>query len=331
MSSNAAVATTGVPSPRPFGNALKRFSESDRPYPFYLAFAALIAYFSIASPFFFNADNFLNIARQTSFVSIVAIGMTFVIATGEIDLSVGSTVSLSAMLSALVLRDVSNVWLIGALAGLGTGIGVGLINGFLVARIGIPSFLVTLGTLSIVSGLAQTVTNTQPVIIVNNLFFQHFGNAVIGIPAGIFWTLVALLITIPLLHYSTFGRKVIATGGKATAAHYSGINTVRVKVASFVIVGMMAGLAGVLAGGQAQAARPDVGAGLELTAIAAVVLGGASLFGGRGSIVGTLIGSLMMGVLNNGLVLVGVNPTIQLMIVGAVIIAAVAFTSRQRG
>jgi ribose/xylose/arabinose/galactoside ABC-type transport system permease subunit len=327
MSSTAA---PRVSVSRPSADGLKNVFTSDRPYPLYLAFIALIVYFSFASEFFFSADNFLNIARQTAFVSIVAIGMTFVIATGEIDLSVGSTMSLAAMLSALVLKDLGNSWVLGLLAGLVTGGGVGLINGTLTGRLGIPSFLVTLGTLSIASGLALTVTKTQPVVIVNDSFFQYFGSSIIGIPAGIFWTIVALAVCIPLLHFSTFGRKVFATGGNATAARYSGINTTRVKVSAFVIVGVLAGLAGVLASAQGQSARPDVGTGLELTAIAAVVLGGASLFGGRGTIIGTLVGSLMMGVLNNGLVLTGVNPTIQLMIVGAVIITAVAFTSRKR-
>jgi len=328
MSRSIAIRRVGFGSP-PAERVRKAFA-GDRPYPLYVAFLALIVYFSLSSEFFFSGDNFLNIARQTAFVSIVAIGMTFVIATGEIDLSVGSTMSLAAMLSALVLQDWGNVWLLGLLAGLVTGAAVGLVNGVLTARFGIPSFLVTLGTLSIASGLALTVTHTQPVVIVNDTYFQYFGNDIVGIPAGIFWTLAALAVCIPLLHSTGFGRRIFATGGKATAARYSGINTTRTKIWAFVIVGVLAGLAGVLAAAQGQAARPDVGAGLELLAIAAVVLGGASLFGGRGAIVGTLIGSLMMGVLKNGLVLSGVNPTVQRMIVGAVIITAVAFTSRRR-
>lgn len=326
--SKSIAANTGIS--KPTGDTFRSLFQSDRPYALYVAFVGLIVYFGISSEFFLSADNFLNIARQTAFVSIVAIGMTFVIATGEIDLSVGSTMSLAAMLSALALRDVSDYWLLAVLVGLATGAAVGLVNGLLTARFGIPSFLVTLGTLSIASGLALTVTQTQPVVIVNESYFQYFGSEVLGIPAGIFWTLVALVVCIPLLHFSAFGRKVFATGGNSTAARYSGINTTRVKVSAFMIVGVLAGLAGVLASAQGQAARPDVGAGLELLAIAAVVLGGASLFGGRGAIIGTLIGSLMMGVLNNGLVLTGVNPTVQQMIVGAVIITAVASTSRRR-
>jgi ribose transport system permease protein len=302
----------------------------ERPFALYLTFIAAIVIFAMLSPAFLSVDNFVNIGRQTAFVTIVAVGMTLVIGTGEIDLSVGSTMALASMFTALVLQDVSDSWLLAVAAGLSTGAAVGLINGLLTTKVGIPSFLVTLGTLSVAGGLAMTVTGTQAVVVTSPTLFEYFGDVMWGIPAPIVWTLVALAIGIWLLHFSTFGRKVHAVGGNQTAARYSGINTGRVKTYAFVLTGLLAGLAGVVLTSQAQAARPTFGTGLELDVIAAVILGGTSLFGGRGTIYGTLVGSLLIGVLNNGLVLVGVAPTVQTMIKGAIIIMAVAFGTRSK-
>ena len=311
--------------------AYRGLLASERPYPLYVAFVGVFIYFSVASPVFFSAANFLNIGRQTAFVSIIAIAMTFVIVAGEIDLSVGSTMSLSAMFAALAMQEVTNTWWMGLIAGLGTGLMVGLINGVIVATLRIPSFLVTLGMLFIASGLALRITFTQPVIIVNRTYDQYLGIELLGMPAGITWTIIVLVIAVPLLHFSTYGRRVYATGGNAIAARYSGIRTGRITVTVFMLTGVAAGLAAVHSTAVSRAARPDMGEALLLDVLAAVVLGGASLFGGRGWIIGTLIGSLLIGVLANGLVLTGVNPTIQLIVKGMIIIIAVAFTSRRRG
>lgn len=311
------------------GDLLKRMVAGDRPYMLYAAFLGLIVLFSVMSPVFFSAANFANIGRQTALVSIIAVGMTFVIITAEIDLSVGSVVALSGMTAALAMQDISNSWLVGAAVGLGTGAFAGLVNGMLTTGLGIPSFLVTLGTLGIARGVALMVTGTEPVIITNFAYFQIFGQgSIAGIPASIAWTIVVAAAGILLLHFSTFGRKVYATGGNAMAARYSGIKTARVKTAAFVLTGMLAGLAALVLTARSQAARPDLAAGLELDVIAAVILGGTSLFGGRGVIVGALLGSLLIGILDNGLVLLGVSSSLQLVIKGALIIAAVAFTRK---
>ncbi|HEV7956753.1 MAG TPA: ABC transporter permease [Marisediminicola sp.] len=303
----------------------------DQPYALYVTFIVAIVIFSVLSPVFLSPENFVNIGRQTATVTIVAIGMTLIIGTGEIDLSVGATLGLASMVTALFLRDISDNWALGALAGLLTGAIVGCLNGVLTTRAKIPSFLVTLGMLSVAGGLAMTVTGTKAVVVTNPDLFQFFGGQVLGIPSQIIWTLAALAIGIYLLHFSTFGRKIHAVGGNVTAARYSGINTGRVKLIAFVLTGVLAGLAGVVLTAQAQAARPTFGTGIELDVIAAVILGGTSLFGGRGTMYGTLVGSLLIGVLNNGLVLLGVAPTIQTMIKGAIIIVAVAFgTMRKR-
>ncbi|MEA3102316.1 ABC transporter permease [Caballeronia mineralivorans] len=303
--------------------------QGDRPYALYFAFAILLVVFSLASPWFLSIDNFLNIGRQTALVSIIAIGMTFVIIARQIDLSVGSTLALSGMSAALAMAHIGDNWIIGAIAGIGTGALVGAINGLIITRLSIPSFLVTLGSLSAARGLALLVTTTKPVIITNDSFVAIFGEGdILGVPVPIIWTVLAVIAGILLLHYSVFGRQIYAAGGNPTAALYSGINIRRVTTLAFVLTGMLAGLAALVLSARSHAARPDVVQGLELDVIASVTLGGCSLFGGRGFVLGTLLGSLIIGTLNNGLVLLGVSSSLQLVIKGAIIVAAVAFTKK---
>jgi len=308
---------------------LQNLLRGERPYMLYIAFVILLVVFSLSSPWFLSVDNFLNIGRQTTLVSIIAVGMTFIIIARQIDLSVASTLALSGMAAALAMSQINNSWIVGALAGLGTGALVGLINGILTTQLSIPSFLVTLGSLSMARGLAMMVTNTKPVIITNETYFAIFGEGTfLGIPVPIAWTLAAMIVGILLLHYNVFGRRIYAVGGNPTAALYSGINTKRITTAAFVLTGTLAGLAALVLSARSHAARPDVVQGMELDVIAAVILGGCSLFGGRGYILGTLFGSLIIGTLNNGLVLLGVSSPMQLVIKGAIIVAAVAFTKR---
>jgi ribose/xylose/arabinose/galactoside ABC-type transport system permease subunit len=303
--------------------------RGERPYMLYIAFAILLVIFSFASPWFLSLENFLNIGRQTTLVSIVAVGMTFVIIARQIDLSVASNLALSGMAASLAMAYVANNWIVGALAGIGCGALVGFINGLLTTRLAIPSFLVTLGTLSAARGLALMVTNTKPVIITDETYFAVFGEgSLLGIPAPIAWTVAAMIVGILLLHYNIFGRRIYAAGGNPTAALYSGIQIKRVTTLAFVLTGMLAGLAALVLSARSHAARPDVVQGMELDVIASVILGGCSLFGGRGFILGTLLGSLIIGTLNNGLVLLGVSSPMQLVIKGAIIVAAVAFTKR---
>ena len=327
------VSGVAPPSTQPRPDRMRTLARTllrgERPYMLYIAFAILLVIFSLASPWFLSLDNFLNIGRQTTLVSIVAVGMTFVIIARQIDLSVGSTLALSGMAAALAMSHVANSWIVGAIAGLGTGAVVGLLNGVLTMRLAIPSFLVTLGTLSAARGLALMVTNTKPVIITDETYFSIFGEgSVLGVPAPIAWTLAATIGGILLLHYNVFGRRIYAVGGNPTAALYSGINTKRITTAAFVLTGTLAGLAALVLSARSHAARPDVVQGMELDVIAAVILGGCSLFGGRGYILGTLLGSLIIGTLNNGLVLLNVSSPMQLVIKGAIIVAAVAFTRR---
>jgi ribose/xylose/arabinose/galactoside ABC-type transport system permease subunit len=303
--------------------------RGERPYMLYIAFVILLIVFSLSSPWFLSLDNFLNIGRQTTLVSIIAVGMTFVIVARQIDLSVASTLALSGMAAALAMSHIYNGWFVGAAAGLATGAIVGLINGVVATQLSIPSFLVTLGSLSVARGLAMMITNTKPVIITNETYFKIFGEGVLlGMPVPIAWTLAATIAGILLLHFNIFGRRIYAVGGNPTAALYSGVDTKTVTTWAFVITGALAGLAALVLSARSHAARPDVVQGMELDVIAAVILGGCSLFGGRGFIIGTLFGSLIIGTLNNGLVLLGVSSPMQLVIKGAIIVAAVAFTKR---
>ncbi len=330
--------TTSVPArssdlPQPRGASLAKAMSAliagDKPYVLYLGFLVLLVVFSVTSPWFLSASNFLNIGRQTALVSIIAVGMTFVIVSAQIDLSVGSNLALSGMVAALAMQSVANVWPIGALAGLLTGAIVGLVNGIVTTQLKIPSFLVTLGMLSAVRGVALMLTDTKPVVIDNDTYFAIFGEgSLAGIPAPVIWTALALIFGILLLHFNVYGRRIYATGGNATAARYSGINTKATTTIAFVITGALAGLASLVLTARSHAARPDAVEGLELDVIAAVILGGSSLFGGRGQILGTLLGSLIIGTLNNGLVLLGVGSSLQLVIKGAIIVAAVAFTKK---
>jgi len=295
----------------------------------YVGFLVLLVVFAVASPVFLTPENFANIGRQTTLVSIMAVGMTLVIVSGEFDLSVGSTMALAGVVGALTMSAFADVWVVGAVAALATGAAVGLVNGVLTTWLSIPSFLITLGSLSIGRGLALLVTGTRPVNIIDERYYAIFGEgSLLGIPVPIVWTIVVVVAGIVLLHYSTFGRQIYATGGNATAARYTGIDTKRVKTLCLVIAGMLAGLAALVLTARSHAARPDAGAGIELDVIAAVILGGAALAGGYGTIIGALVGSLMIGVLNNGLNLVGVDPSLQLAVKGLIIWFAVAIGRR---
>ena len=229
---------------------LQNLLRGERPYMLYIAFVVLLVVFSLSSPWFLSVDNFLNIGRQTTLVSIIAVGMTFVIIARQIDLSVASTLALSGMAAALAMSQIYNSWIVGAVAGLGTGALVGLLNGILTTQLSIPSFLVTLGSLSMARGLAMMVTNTKPVIITNETYFAIFGEGTfLGIPVPIAWTLAAMVVGVLLLHYNVFGRRIYAVGGNPTAALYSGINTKWVTTAAFVLTGALAFERGLVGGG----------------------------------------------------------------------------------
>lgn len=311
----------------PQRSAFERFDW--RQYVVYIGFVLVFVVFAIAlrNQGFLSTGNLLNIVQQTTMISVMAVAMTFVISTAEIDLSVGSLAGLASVMAAL---GAAQFGLVGAiLAGLGTGALVGLVNGLLVTRVGIPSFLVTLGMLGIAQGVAMWVTGTAPVPILNDAYNAVFGSGKLGpIPGLVLWTLCVFAVGYVLLHRTPFGRKVLATGGNESAARFSGIRTMRIKLTALIMTGTAAGLAGMLYAGRLQSGRFQWGQGDELSVIAAVILGGTSLFGGKGTVIGSLIGSLMIGLINNGLILFGLDFSQQLIIRGAIIILAVALVKR---
>lgn len=300
-----------------------------RRYIVYVGFVLIFIIFSITlSQYgFLTANNLLNIIRQTATISVMAVAMTLVIASGEIDLSVGSVAGLSSVVAALAVSEFGFVG--GALAGLAVGAFVGLINGLLTTRVGIPSFLVTLGMLGIANGAAMWITASAPVPILNDTFNSFFGSGDLGpVPSLFVWTLVALAIGHFLLRKTPFGRSVLATGGNPTAARYSGIDTLKVKLLVLIGTGAAAGIAGMMYAGRLNSGRFQWGQGDELSVIAAVILGGTPLAGGLGTVFGTVLGALMIGLINNGLILMGLDYSQQLIIRGLIIILAVALARR---
>jgi ribose transport system permease protein len=301
-----------------------------RRYVIYIGFAVVFLFFAITlgDDGFLTGNNLLNIVRQTATVTIIAVGMTYVIAAAQIDLSVGATAGLASVVTAMTIANYG-VFL-GILAGLAVGVVVGSVNGALVAMLKIPSFLVTLGMLGIAAGVAQWITKSAPQPILSDLFNKVFGSGDIGpIPGLIVWMVIVVVIGAIVLAKTRFGRQVLATGGNPIAAKFTGINTTSITFRVLLISALLAALAGMLYAGQLQSGRYQWGTGDELSAIAAVILGGTSLFGGSGTVVGTLFGALLIGLINNGLILAGLDTSQQQVVRGVIIILAVALARRK--
>lgn len=296
----------------------------------YVAFVAILLLFAIllSDRGFLTWGNMANIIRQTAPITVMAVGFTFTLSAGEIDLSIGSVVALSATVGAIVLRDFGLVAGIGA--GLAVGLLVGLTNGLLTVKVRIPSFLVTLGMLGIGQGLARTVTDLQAVPVQNATFNAWFGSGSVGpVPSLVIWTVVAVVVGHVFLKNTRFGRHVVATGGDRSASDYVGIRTGRIRIYVLIISAMAASLAGLLYAGRLNGARYTLGEADMLTVIAAVVVGGTRLFGGRGTVIGALLGSLILGMLNNGLILMGLDVSDQMIARGLIIVLAVALSLRE--
>ena len=296
----------------------------------YIAFVLVFILFAVTlgDAGFLSGNNLLNIVRQTATISVMAVAMTFVIANAEIDLSVGSVAGLASVITAI---GISSYGLVpGILAGLAAGAVIGAINGALVALLKIPSFLVTLGMLGLAAGLAQWITGSAPQPITDPTYVLVFGGGDFGpVPGLLVWTAAAVAVGWIVMNRTRYGRQVLATGGNPTAAAYTGIRVARIKFTEHLTSGVVAALAGMLYAGRLESGRFQWGQGDELTVIAAVILGGTSLFGGRGAIIGTLFGSLFMGLVNNGLILAGLDVAQQQVVRGGIIIAAVALSRKK--
>ena len=289
----------------------------------YIALLLLVILMALIAPNFFSVKNGLNIAQAVSINAVIASGMTVVILTAGIDLSVGSIVAASGVATVLLLNGgVPTV--IAALVAILVGALIGLINGAIIAYLALPAFIVTLGALTYTRGVAYSM-HGGPVQIAGESGIESIGNGSIGgIPMPVFIMIFVYWFFWFLLERTKFGRHVYAVGGNPQAARLSGIDVKKVLMSVYVISGVTAGLAGLMFASRVRSGQVTAGVGYELDAITAVILGGTSLFGGRGRIFGTLIGALLIGVLSNGLVLLGVPIYTQLMIKGGVIILAVA-------
>ena len=301
-----------------------------RAYVTYFGFVAVFLFFAVTlgDQGFLTSNNLLNVFRQTATVSVMAVAMAFVIGAAQIDLSVGAVAGLASVTTAMAISNFGVVP--GIAVGILTGLIVGMINGSLVAYLGIPSFLVTLGMLGVAHGTAMWITDTAPQPIRSDAYNNVFGSGDLGpIPSLAIWTIAAVVVGHIVLRKTPFGRRVLATGGNAVAAGFSGVNTRRITFLTLTLMGTVAAIGGMLYAGRLHSGRFAWGEGDELSVIAAVILGGTSLFGGRASVIGALLGSLMIGLINNGLILMGLESSQQQIIRGAVIVLAVALARRK--
>jgi ribose transport system permease protein len=290
----------------------------------FLTLAVLFIGLSIASPHFLTSTNLSSVVRQTAVINIMALGMTLIIIAGGIDLSVGAILAMGGLLGCMAMEKGQPIP-VGVLVGILTGAFWGLVNGFLTTRLRINPFIVTLGTLGIVRGLTLIISNGLPVHQIPRQFsFLGEGN-VLGVPFVLWILLICAVLVHVLLEHTKLGRYAFAIGSNPDAAFYAGIPVAFHTTVVYGIGGMLTGLAGMIEASRLMTGQPTAGQGYELQAIAAVVIGGGSLRGGEGSVVGTLVGAFIMGLLSNGSDLLGISPYLQQAIIGAVIILAVSF------
>jgi ribose transport system permease protein len=280
----------------------------------------LFVIFSVLTSTFYQPANLLDIMLQSSINAVIAVGMTLVVMTKGIDLSVGSIVGVSSMVATSLLPQ--GVWL-GVGAGLLVGLICGLINGVLIAKLKLPDFIVTLGTMSIFRGAALIYTDGKPIYGVDKTFRAMFAGDVYGIPAPVVFALAIAVLAYLMIRYTALGEQIVAVGGNEEAARLSGIDVDNVKICVYGLSGMLSSIAGFILVARIGAAEPIGGNGFELQAIGAAVIGGASLFGGEGNPLGSLVGALTLGAMRNGLTLLNVPSFWQFVATGVVVILAV--------
>jgi len=286
----------------------------------------LIVIVSILSPSFLSSRNILNVFRQTSVNAIIAAGMTFVILTGGIDLSVGSVLALSGAFAASLLASGQNI-VVAVIAAIVCGAAVGFLNGFVISKGKLQPFIATLATMTILKGITLVFTDGKPIKLGSNGLAMAFGKigggTVFGIPSPVIITTLVFVACYYILNHTKMGRYTYALGGNEEATKLSGLNTDKIKIWVYTISGILSAIAGIIITSRLYSAQPTAGTGYELDAIAAVVLGGTKLTGGKGKISGTIIGALIIGVLSNALNILDVSSYYQMMVKGIVILIAV--------
>lgn len=310
-------------------NANKKMTTSQflEKFATLIGLLVVILIFSLLKPKFLDVSNIFNLLRQASINGLLALGMTYVVLTGGIDLSVGSILGASGIFAALVAQNQDIPWFVAVLAGLAIGLLLGTINGVVVSWLKVPAFVATLGMLSVARGITYLASNAQPVPGLSEGFLKIGGGSVGIIPIPVIILAVVFIICSIVLYRTKYGRYIYGVGGNARAARVSGINVKKITCSAYMIAGVLAGLAGVVLTSRVSSGLAMAGQNYETDAIAAVVMGGTSLAGGKGRLWGTLIGVLIIAVLNNGLDMMAVSSYWQLIIKGTIIVAAVMMDS----
>lgn len=278
---------------------------------------------------FYSPENLMNVFRSTSYVFIIGIAITYVLITAGLDLSVGAVMAMSGILSAMVAQTGMPL-LVSIASGILFGAAVGLVNGFLIVKQDIPALIVTLGMMYVCEGLVLIITKGSPVYPLPDSYKQLGQGNVLGIPNPVVIALILAIIGAFVLKYTKYGRCIYATGGNKETSRLAGINVNFIQMSVYVLSGASAALTGILMAGRLNSAQPSSGSGYELTVVAAVIIGGTSMFGGAGSIFGTLLGALLMTVIENALLLMKISAYWQSFIVGIIIIFAVGLDQYRR-
>ncbi len=290
----------------------------------FIAFIILCVVLTFASPYFLTFENILIVLRQSLFVMIIAFSMTFIIAMGGIDLSVGAIVAIVGVWVAMMIMQGLHIIAVLVL-GLAGGAALGALNGLMIAGIGMPPFIATLGMLSVLRGMVMVLTRGVPIYGLPGRFFRYLCQGYVGaIPFPIFIAAALFLFSLFLLRKTKFGRYIIATGSNEEAAELVGINTKKVKVIAYTLSGIFSAVSAILLTSRSEAALPEAGVSFELDVIAAVVIGGTSLSGGKANLWGTVIGALVMAIVRNGLNLLSINVFWHQVVIGVIILIAVA-------
>jgi ribose/xylose/arabinose/galactoside ABC-type transport system permease subunit len=303
-----------------------------------LPFASLLLIFIVLSirvpTVFLTMDNLLNVLRRSSVDGIIAVGMTAVIISGGIDLSVGSMQALAGMIGVWTMLKFGgdnpslSAMLFGTLVGVLAGTACGFLNGLVITRLKLPPFIVTLGTMSIFRGISYVMNDGEPY---NVRYYNYLGNGrLLAVPVSILIAVVVIVVAVLVLRYTPLGRYTYAIGSNRDAAFHAGVNVNRNLTVIYTLTGLLVGVAAMIATSRTVSAQPTAGISKELDVIAAVVIGGASLNGGRGTILGTIVGTLLIGFLQNGCTLMGIPTEVQLIVIGAIIIIAVAVDQMAR-